>query len=310
MQKQILVVGSINLDLVARVPRFPAPGETISGTGFQTYPGGKGANQAVALGRLGAPVAMAGKLGDDIFAARLRSSLQEAHVDTRYVTVAGGPSGTALIASSQSAENTIILVPGANALFLDPDVEYLREAIANSAMVLAQLEIPLATVQTLGAMARAYEVPFILDPAPAAALESQMLETVTWLTPNQTEAQILLGLQPRDLTTQQAPEVAARLLQAGARNVVLKMGSEGVYLLGEDTEAVQVPAFSVTAVDTTAAGDCFNGAFAYALAQRRLVPPEAARFANAAAALSVTRLGAQTSMPTLQEVEAFLASHS
>lgn len=310
MQKQILVVGSINLDLVARVPRFPAPGETISGTGFQTYPGGKGANQAVALGRLGAPVAMVGKLGNDIFAARLRASLREAHVDTRYVSTVEGPSGTALIASSHSAENTIIIISGANGQVREADLEILREVVANSSMVLAQLEIPLSTVLSLGAIARAYEVPFMLDPAPAVALPRELLECVTWLTPNQTEAQVLLGMNPTELSAAQAPAIAACLLEAGARNVALKMGSAGVFLAGDDTTPELVPAFAVQAQDTTAAGDCFNGAFAYALAHRKLAPPVAARFANAAAALSVTRLGAQTSMPALPEVEDFLTTHS
>lgn len=306
MGKSIVVVGSLNLDLVAGVDRLPAPGETIIGQNFNTYGGGKGANQAVALGRLGAPVKMIGKLGSDAFAKQLRDGVEQAGVDVTCVENAPGSSGTALITTSAGGENTIVVIAGANGLLRPNDIERHRKQIERASMVLGQLEIPRETTEYLGNLVRSAGIPFLLDPAPAYPLSDELLRSVTWLTPNQTEAELLSKAQCQDVSSASVPESAERLLSLGVRNVILKLGARGVYLAGKDVEGTFIDAYPVTPVDATAAGDAFNGAFAYALAERSMAPLEAARFACAAAALSVTRRGAQTSMPSLSECEAFL----
>jgi ribokinase len=306
MRKSIVVVGSLNLDLVASVSRLPNRGETITGQDFNTYGGGKGANQAVALGRLGAPVKMIGKLGSDAFAKQLRDGVEQAGVDTSCVQNAPGSSGTALITTSAEGDNTIVVIPGANGLLLPEDIDKYRPQIEEASMVLGQLEIPRETTEYLGQLLRSAGVPFLLDPAPAYSLSDQLLQSVTWLTPNETEAELLLAAHGSGDSNLSAPESAQKLLNLGVRNVILKLGARGVYLAGKDVAATFVDAYPVNAVDTTAAGDAFNGAFAYALTQNAMAPHEAAGFACAVAALSVTRSGAQTSMPSLAESEAFL----
>lgn len=307
MQKPIVVVGSLNLDLVARVDRLPSVGETITGADFHTYGGGKGANQAVALGRLGAQVKMIGKLGSDTFAVQLRKGLETAGVDTGCVDNVEGSSGTALITTSARGENTIVVIPGANAALTPADIDKYRGEIEGAAMVLGQLEIPHETTKYLGTVTHAAGVPLLLDPAPARALPAELLQCVTWFTPNESETRTLAGAEFGDVDAGTLSANADRLLRLGVRNVVLKLGSRGVYLAGRDVERTHVEAFQVEAVDSTAAGDAFNGAFAFALMVRGMSPAEAAEFACAAAAISVTRAGAQTSMPTLPETEAFLA---
>ncbi len=306
MLKSLVVVGSLNVDLVARVDRIPVPGETIIGTDFETWCGGKGANQATALARLGASVRLIGKVGSDAFARQLRDELEKTGVDTSAVENTDGPSGTALIETSAAGENSIVVIPGANARLLPRDLDRYRSEIQSAAMVLAQLEIPSATTEYLVHLANLANVPLILDPAPACPLPASVLSGITWLTPNETETRILLGLDPDDPSPLAAPEAAARLLERGVRNVVLKLGSRGVYLAGQDVAAVAVDACPVDAVDTTGAGDAFNGAFAFALVHAGMEPREAAAFACGAAALSVTRPGAQASMPTREECESFL----
>jgi ribokinase len=300
VEKKLLVVGSINIDLVACAGHLPAPGETILGTTFDVFNGGKGANQAVAIGKLGAPVEMIAALGTDLFTERLLSGLKAAGVDTHAVRMEAGPCGVAHISRADSGENSIIVVQGANRLvsaaYIDAHVEFVQRA----AMILVQLETPLETVIRLAEKASEAKTPLMLDPAPAQPLPKALLSRTTWLTPNETEAQILLGRVSLE------PAVAAeRLLAMGPRNVVLKLGSHGVFLAGRDCPAQQIPAFPVKAVDTTAAGDCFNAAFAVALTRGKL-PAEAARYGAAAAAISVTRPGAQPSLPSSAEVEAFL----
>ncbi|MGD0893552.1 MAG: ribokinase [Terracidiphilus sp.] len=306
MRKSIVVVGSLNLDLVASVNRLPALGETMIGRDFNTYGGGKGANQAVALARLGASVKMIGKLGTDAFAKQLRDEVEQAGVDTSCVGNAKGPSGTALITTSADGDNTIVVIAGANGMLLPEDIERYRPQIEEASIVLGQLEIPRETTEYLAKVVMAAGVPFLLDPAPAYPLSEELLQSVTWLTPNETEAQLLLAAHCSDASKLPAPESAERLLRLGVRNVILKLGARGVYLAGKDVEGTFVDAYHVHAVDTTAAGDAFNGAFAYALTQNAMAPQEAAGFACAVAALSVTRSGAQTSMPVLSECEAFL----
>jgi len=249
---------------------------------------------------------MIGKLGSDTFAKQLCDGLEQAGVDTSCLQYTTGSSGTALITTTADGDNTIIVIPGANGTLLPEDLERNHEQINQASMLLGQLEIPPATTECLGRLAKSTGIPFILDPAPASPLSHELLQSVTWLTPNETEAQLLLeahfpGLQPCS-----PPEAANRLLELGVRNVILKLGARGVYLAGADVESTHVDAFHVHVVDTTAAGDAFNGAFAFALSERKLAPRDAAQFACAVAALSVTRAGAQTSMPDLAECEAFL----
>jgi ribokinase len=306
MRKSIVVVGSLNLDLVASVNRLPTLGETIIGRDFNTYCGGKGANQAVALARLGASVKMIGKLGGDAFANQLRDGVEQAGVDTSCVGNAPGSSGIALITTSANGDNTIVVIAGANGLLLPDDIDRYRPQIEQATMALGQLEIPRETTEYLGKVVRSAGVPFLLDPAPAYPLSQELLRSVTWLTPNETEAQLLLAAHWPGASTLSAPECAERLLSLGVRNVILKLGARGVYLAGKDVDGTFVDAFPVNAVDTTAAGDAFNGAFAYALTENAMAPQEAARFACAVAAFSVTRSGAQTSMPSLSECESFL----
>jgi ribokinase len=307
MQRPIVVVGSLNLDLVARINRHPAIGETITGVGFNTYCGGKGANQAVALARLSAPVKMIGKLGSDAFAAQLRQGIESAGVDASCVESVPGASGTALILSSTNGDNSIVVIPGANAMLLPEDIERHRQQIEGACMVLGQLEIPNQTTECLGRLVRSAGIPFLLDPSPAYQLSPEVLQSVTWLTPNETEARCLLGIGPEGLSAISVQESAERLLDLGVRNVILKRGNKGVYMVGKDVEPAFIDTVAVQAVDTTAAGDAFNGAFAFAFAHKGMAPREAAEFACAAAALSVTRAGAQTSMPTIAECEAFMA---
>ncbi|WP_348263224.1 ribokinase [Telmatobacter sp. DSM 110680] len=306
MRKSIVVVGSLNLDLVARVKRLPNPGETIIGKDFNTYGGGKGANQAVALARLGAPVKMIGKLGSDGFAKQLNDGLNDAGVDTSLLQYTTGSSGTALITTAEDGENTIVVIPGANGALLPEDLERHREQIEQAAMVLGQLEIQAATTECLGRLTQAAGVPFILDPAPAYSLSQDLLRSVTWLTPNETEAQLLLDAHYPGRQLSSPPEVADQLLKLGVRNVILKLGARGVYMAGADVENTYVDGFKVQVVDTTAAGDAFNGAFAFAVCEKGMAPRDAAHFACAVAAISVTRAGAQTSMPRLAECDAFL----
>jgi ribokinase len=306
--KPILVVGSINLDLVANTPRIPSAGETLIGEDFQTHHGGKGANQAVAAARLGYPVQMIGRVGDDAFGDELKSGLASEGIDTSAVAVSKGSSGVAVIVVAASGENSIVVVPGANAMLTPADLEANIHTIRSAGIVLAQLEIPLATVVRLGEICARENVPLMLDPAPARELPGELLSHVTWFTPNETEAAFYAKSTESadgDSATQSA--TAQSLLGKGIASVALKLGARGAYLASKNGLAQSIQPFAVHAVDTTAAGDCFNGAFAVALMQGKS-PEEAARFASAASAISVTRAGAQPSMPTMDEVLAMLKS--
>jgi ribokinase len=298
--KPIVVVGSINIDLVARTPRIPVAGETVSGLDFQTFFGGKGANQAVAAARLGAPVSLIGQLGDDAFASQLRSGLEEAGVDTNAVGEVPGPSGVALISSDEEGENSIIVVAGANGHLTSDLLDQQENLIRNAAIVLTQLEIPLGTVLHLAELTSRHNVPLVLDPAPARSLPDSLLRCVDWLTPNETETAALLETEFAS-----PDEAATALLERGVRNVILKLGARGCYLATGDGRRQQVPGCKVNAVDTTGAGDAFNAAFAVALSGGQDAFASAA-WATAVAALSVTRYGAQASMPSHEEVERFL----
>ena len=301
--KPIVVVGSITMDLVTRAPRIPAVGETLIGTGFETTPGGKGANQAVAAARLGYPVAMVGKVGDDAYSAALIENLKRSGVATDAVTQTSGVSGLAPMFVADDGSNSIVVVPGANGKLDPKTIGDHAELIRSAGMVLCQLEIPMDTLAYLLDSCAKANVPVMLDPAPAADLPKHVWEQVAWFTPNETEAAFYVGQQAS------TEESAERLLSAGLRGVALKRGESGAYVAVAGGRAEWVKPFQVQAVDTVAAGDCFNGAFAVALLEGN-DPWQAARFANAAAALCVTRKGAQAAMPSRNEVEKLLQERS
>ncbi|HEX4783531.1 MAG TPA: ribokinase [Candidatus Sulfotelmatobacter sp.] len=296
--KPIVVIGSINIDLVSTACRISRAGETITGKEFQMYSGGKGANQAVGVARLGYPCILLGKVGDDIFGQKLRSTLSEFGVDITHLGQACVATGTASIVVDDTGENCIIVTPGANAevtpSYLEPKLDVLQSA----GMVLLQLEIPIATIEWILQQCEKYGIPVMLDPAPAQTLSPMILGRITWFTPNETEA----GFYAHNASGPE--ETIARLRQAGLHNIILKRGSKGAIVANTDAHAPSIPAFAVRAVDSTAAGDSFNAAFAVALMKGE-GPDEAARFASAAAALSVTRKGAQTSLPSASELTAF-----
>ena len=302
---RVAIVGSINMDLVVRSPRFALAGETILGHTFHTIPGGKGANQAIAARRMGAEVAMIGRVGDDEFGSTLRRNLAAEGIDVEHLPVtAEASSGVALITVDDNGENTIIVVPGANGRLTVNDVESAHELIAGANILLMQLEIPLPVVEQAAHIASENGVTVILNAAPARALSRQLLSLVDYLVVNETEALLVAGV------TGGLPEEAARLLQGmGVRNVVVTLGPGGSLLVPSEGESVTVPAYRVRAVDTTAAGDGFAGAFAVALAEG-IPAAEALRWGNAEGAIAVTREGAQPSLPTRSEVEAFMTTGS
>lgn len=302
MTGPIIVVGSMNLDLVAGVAHIPVPGETVMSTSFETFSGGKGGNQAAAAARLGAEVVMIGATGEDDFGERLRNDLISAGVDVSCVEIVPGPSGLALIARGATGENAIVVAPGANTALTPALVERHAHRLAGASMILLQLEIPMETVQYVAERAAETHTPVMLDPAPAQALPPGLLRLTRWLTPNETERDLLLGEHLA------LPERAAELLlERGANNVALKLGSNGAYLAGADCPSQSIPGFCVEAVDTTAAGDVFNAALAVGLVQG-LPAPEAGRFAAAAAAIAVTRRGSQAAIPARGEVQELLAA--
>lgn len=305
-QKPVVVVGSINTDLVAVARKIPSVGETVIGTDFQIHPGGKGANQAVAVARLGYPVRLIGRLGSDTFGAQLRTHLQSAGVDVSTVGTSEGTSGVAVIVISSEGDNSIVVTPGANAKVTPEDISDQLETIRGAGIVLAQLETPLETIEFLSAVCAREGVPLILDPAPAQDLPLHILERVAWFTPNQVEAAFFTGIDTNSGNGEEHAEVAQAILALGCRGALLKLGANGAYLASPSLPGTFVPAFPVKAVDTTAAGDAFNGGFATGLMLGKS-PVESARFAAAVAGISVTRAGAQPSMPSRAEAEELLS---
>lgn len=302
-EARIVVVGSSNMDLVVKSSRIPVVGETILGGDFLMVPGGKGANQAVAAARLGAHVHFVARLGDDMFGRRSLENFKDAGVDTTHVTLsAEAPSGVALIMVDAHGNNVIVVASGANALLSPDDVHKAESDIASAGAVVTQLESPLETVQAAAQLAHAAGVPFVLDPAPAQPLGPELLKLVDVLTPNETEAQILTGIEVTDEASGRA--AAEELLSAGVKTVILTMGAQGFLLVNRE-KVEFVNAREVVAVDSTAAGDAFTGSLAVGMAQGQSLS-EAGAFANCVAALSVTRMGAQPSMPTRQEVGDFM----
>jgi len=308
MTPALVVVGSLNMDFVVSVDRLPAPGETVLGRDFQMIPGGKGANQACAAGKLGAgscAVRMIGRVGYDVFADHLKASLAAAGVDVRAVhATKSQPTGVALIWVDRQGQNSIVVASGANHALAAADVEAMRPVFRGASLALFQLETPLDTVTAALALARKEGLRTVLDPAPAQPLAAGLLAQVDILTPNESEALMLLGRPPARVSLDEAPELAQSLRNLGPRHVVLKLGDQGSYYLG-DAGCLHTPAFPVEVRDTTAAGDTFNAALAVALAEGQTMP-SALRFAGAAAAISVTRLGAQASAPSRDEVERLL----
>lgn len=305
--KQIIVFGSINLDLVTQTPRLPIAGETLSGYKFFTAPGGKGANQAVAAARLGVPTQMIGRLGDDDFGHQLLSSLQATGVSTAGIVFdQTTSSGVAVITVDERGENSIIIVAGANERLDESDVERLRSLLPETSFLLMQLEIPLPIVLSAAQAARLSGVPVILDPAPAQDLPSQLYPLLDIITPNQLEASQLVGFSVNNQET--AAKAAEVLRERGVSTAIIKLGSQGVYC-ATATETLFVPAFSVQAVDSVAAGDAFNAALAVALAQG-LPLRKALIWGNAAGAISTTKEGAQPSLPDRKTLDAFLQERS
>jgi len=300
----IVVVGSINMDLVVPLARLPRPGETVSGRSVIETPGGKGANQAVAAAQLGAHAVMIGRVGQDAFGPRLRSELAHRNVDTQHVLPTSGPSGVALIGVEDSGQNAITIVAGANDQLTPDDVHARVSVIAKADALLLQLEVPIETVVAAAEIARAHGVLTVLDPAPCpAAPLPDVLHAVDVITPNQTEAEGLTAIPVA------GPDAAARaaraLLDRGAKYAVIKLGKHGALLLDRDHPAAHIAAIAVDPVDTTAAGDAFTAAMALAWA-RGDAPLQAVRMGCAAGTLATTKLGAQPAMPTAAEVDQFM----
>lgn len=305
----ITVFGSLNMDFVARVERLPAPGETLLGHSFRMIPGGKGANQAYAAARLARStrVRMAGRVGYDLFGDRLKASLAAAGVDVSYVHAThSAPTGAALIWVDRSGQNSIVVAPGANHAIAAADIEGLKPVFTGSRCALFQLETPLEAVERAMRMAREEGAVTILDPAPAQALSGGLLALADILTPNESEALALLGRPGSHVGPADAADIALALLETGVGAVILKLGDRGCYYRNRE-RGLHVSAWCVDAIDTTAAGDTFNGALSVALAENRDIEA-ALRFANAAAALSVTRSGAQDSIPKRDEVDVLAPS--
>jgi ribokinase len=302
-RKPIVVVGSVTMDMVTLTPQIPSIGQTVIGTSFSTTPGGKGANQAVAAARLGYPVEMVGKVGDDVYGPALLDNLARAGVGTAAMESTAGPSGLAPIFLAETGENAIVVVPGANASVDPAFVDRHAGLIRSAGMVLCQLEIPMETISHTLQLCAEAGVPVMLDPAPAAKLPEELWSKVAWFTPNETEAAFYLE---KDTTAEAAAQF---LLLRGPKGIVLKRGAEGSFVAVEGGKSAWVSPFKVDAIDTVGAGDCFNGAFAVALLEGNH-PWAAARIASVAAAVSVTRRGAQASMPTRADIQEFLTNRS
>lgn len=302
IRQQILVVGSSNTDMVIKAAHLPRPGETILGGTFFMNPGGKGANQAVAIARLGGPVTFICKTGSDIFGHQSQQLFEEEGINTSYIfSDSEHPSGVALITVDEKAENCIVVASGANANLMPSDLARAEEAIEQTDLVLMQLEIPMETVCYVADLAWEKGKKVILNPAPAHPLSAELLRRLYLITPNETEAEMISGVKITDDSS--ACEAARVLSGMGVQNVIITLGSKGA-LIYCDGKSEIVPAWKVEAVDTTAAGDVFNGALTVALSEGRDLK-EAARFACKASAISVTRVGAQSSAPYRNEVDIF-----
>lgn len=300
---KLVVLGSVNADHVLQVPSFPRPGETLHGSGYAVIPGGKGANQAVAAARLGADVAFIACVGDDSFGINIRDAFKADGMNVDAVMVEKNtPTGIAMIQVAATGENSICISGEANNCLTPARVKPFEYLIKAAEMLLMQLETPIATIKSAAETAHSAGTLVVLNPAPAQPLSDQLLKLVDIITPNETEAEQLTGIQVTDLSS--AQQAADALHNKGIKTVMITLGSEGVWVSQNGT-GQQIKGFSVNAVDTTAAGDTFNGALLTRLLEKATME-EAIRFAHAAAAITVTGKGAQTSIPYRQDVEQFL----
>jgi ribokinase len=307
MPSRVVVIGSSNTDLIVRAPRIPAPGETVLGGEFITAAGGKGANQAVAAARAGAQVSFVAKIGRDTSGSISLAGFRREGIDVTHVTKdAKRPSGVALIVVDDQGENAIAVASGANDRLSPADIRRASRTIARANIALLQLESPVATVAAGVRLAADAKVRVILNPAPASAVPDALFRRVSILTPNESEATLLTGIRVSDVDS--ARRAAEQLRRRGAATVIVTLGARGALVVSEEGSEL-IRGFRVKAVDTTAAGDVFNGALAASLARGDGLR-SAVRFANAAAAISVTRVGAQPSIPTRREIERLLRKHT
>jgi ribokinase len=299
----IVVVGSSNTDMILKVPRIPKPGETILGGRFTTAAGGKGANQAVAAARAGGKITFIARVGDDMFGQQARGGFESDNINVEFLkTDSKEPSGVALIYVDKKGENSIAVASGANAALSLKDIDDAEEKIKAADILLMQLETPLKTVTRAAHIAKQAGVKVILNPAPAHQLDDSLLSMLSVITPNESEAELLTGIIVND--SSEAEKAATRLLDRGLEIVIITLGSKGAFLKTKDHSEL-VPGFKVEAIDATAAGDVFNGALAVAIAEDKPIR-DAVLFANAAAALSVTKLGAQPSAPFKEDIDDLL----
>ena len=302
MKNKIVVVGSSNTDLVIKVPHIPRPGETILGSDLMTIPGGKGANQAVSAARAGGEVIFITCVSDDTFGSNSVETYKKDGINTSFIKVKPGiHSGVALINVAKDGENSIAVAPGANSHLLPEDIHNASDAFKGADIILVQLEIPVETVTAVAGLAEKMKIPLILNPAPGAVLEDNLLKKVSVITPNETEAALLTSIP--DISDYPVSIMARKLHDSGVETVIITLGKKGVYLLNNDFDGL-IPGYKVRAVDTTAAGDVFNGALASALSQKKEIS-EAVDFAQRAAAISVTRMGAQPSAPRMNEIKKY-----
>ncbi len=299
----VLVVGSANMDMVVSTARFPRPGETVLGRSFAMFPGGKGANQAVACAKLGGDVTFIGRMGNDVLRDRLFASMRKDGVKLKRVAIDPAlPTGIAVITVDGSGQNQIVVASGSNMALLPADIDRNAAAFGDAGVLLVQLETPLAAVQRAVALAKRKGLTVILNPAPARRLPKVLLNMVDFLTPNETELSVLSGMTVSGVAS--AERAARKLMAGGVKCVIVTLGAKGCMTVTATGSRIY-PSYRVKAVDTTAAGDAFNGALAFGLAAGLSVEA-AAPFANAVAALSVTRMGAQSSMPGMGEVRSFM----
>ena len=303
LMKKIVVIGSANTDMVVKSAKLPLPGETLLGGTFFMNAGGKGANQAVAAARSGGNVTLIAKVGNDIFGKQTIEGLQKENINTDYVFVDDtAPSGTALIMVNDEGENCIVVAPGANAKLLPDDIEKVKN-IAGAEIILMQLEIPMETITVVAKIAKANNQKVIINPAPAQKLDDELLNGLFLITPNETEASLLTGITVVDEET--ASQAAVIFLNKGVQNVIITLGKQGAYFQNENLK-LRIPAPVVLAMDTTAAGDTFSGALTVAITENmdpiNIGWEKAIQFAVEAASISVTRLGAQSSVPYRSEI--------
>lgn len=299
--KNICVIGSLNMDLVVNVDTMPKPGQTIIGSNFKEVPGGKGANQAVAMARLNGNVSMIGKVGEDGFGQTLINSLKNDKVDTTYIQTSKGATGVALITVDKNAQNSIVVSPGANFEVKEDDIDNNIEAIKNSDIVVLQLETPLNTIKYALNKAKELNKYTILNPAPAVKLDDKIIKNVDLLTPNETELEIISGVSIE--TEEDIQKAAQIMIEKGVKELIVTLGSKGSLYINKEKSMFK-KAYKVEAVDTTAAGDSYTGALAVALSQDKNIE-DAMDFASKVGALSVLKEGAQSSLPTLEDVKNF-----